>query len=157
MRYRFVLDGAAYSAHKDAFKRIMKRHGLRWRGTFDNPWWGSAAEKVRATYERDETKGVTVRATLVWEGRTKTAFLEELKAWVFECGGESEALAPEAAPESIREDVDRQLALWDAVHKPDVEGMKRRGAPARWIERRLEEWRHRREEKRRELLTEHGL
>jgi len=69
MRFRFVLDGAAYSKNKDAFKEILKGHGLMFRGTRDTFVWSSRQESVTATFERDEARDVTVQAGLVWQSR----------------------------------------------------------------------------------------
>src|SRR2546422_8442652 len=87
MRFRFVVDGAAYSKHKDAFKDILRRHGLSFKGSRDTFVWSSRQESVTATYERDEAKDLTIKADLVWQSRKKTVLLNELKEWVWSVGG----------------------------------------------------------------------
>ena len=79
MRFRFELDGEAYSKHKDAFKRVLAKHGLRWQGSLEHPLWASRAERVSAVFDRDEAHDVLRSATLVWQGPKKSELLEELK------------------------------------------------------------------------------
>ena len=153
MRFRFVLDGAAYSKNKDAFKEILKGHGLMFRGTRDTFVWSSRQESVTATFERDETRDVTVQAGLVWQSRKKTALLNEIKEWVWSVGGHG-AEEDDATPDPGASDaIDRELALWDAIHKPDVEGLRRDGRPAAWIDKDVRAWQKKRKEKRRELAA----
>src|SRR5207247_6324906 len=87
MRFRFTLDGAAYSKNKDAFKEILKRHGLGFKGSRDTFVWSSRSESVTAMYERDEARDLTIRADLLWQSRKKTPLLNELKEWVWSVGG----------------------------------------------------------------------
>src|SRR2546428_589 len=87
MRFRFVLDGATYSRNKDAFKAVLKRHGLTFRGSRDTFVWSSRSESVTAVFERDEARDLTVKAELAWQSRKKTALLNELKEWVWSVGG----------------------------------------------------------------------
>src|SRR2546425_13260519 len=87
MRFRFVVDGTAYSQHKDAFKDVLRRHGLSFKGSRDTFVWSSRQESVTATYERDEAKDLTIKADLVWQSRKKTVLLNALKEWVWSVGG----------------------------------------------------------------------
>src|SRR2546427_12164744 len=87
MRFRFVVDGTAYSQHKDAFKDVLRHHGLSFKGSRDTFVWSSRQESVTATYERDEAKDLTIRADLVWQSRKKTPLLNSLKEWVWSVGG----------------------------------------------------------------------
>jgi len=151
MRFRFDIGGETYSKHKEAFKRVLARHGLRWHGTLDRPEWRGRAERVHASYERDEAKDVLVRATLVWEGQTKSKLLEDLKAWAWEVGGKVEEEKRPAADE-VTDDVERALTLWDIVNKPDVDRLRERGRPSAWIEEDVRRWKRRRQERRRELM-----
>ncbi len=151
MRFRFVLDGTAYSKHKDAFKAILKRHGLAFKGTRDTFVWSSRSESVTAFYERDEARDVTLKAELVWQSRKKTPLLNELREWVWAAGGhggeEEESVPDEKASEAI----ERELAFWDSIHKPDIEKLRAAGRPEAWIQKDLREWKRKRAEKRREL------
>lgn len=149
VRFTFHLDGSSYSRHKDAFKELLKRHGLRWRGTFDLPWWGSPTEKVEAAFERDPTRDVTISATLRWIGRKETAFLRALQAWVIEAGGHGEREREE--PEIQGPQGRHELEFWDYLNKPDERYLRAEGRPRRWIELDLDQWRRRRREKEREL------
>lgn len=153
MRFRFVVDGPKYSKHKAAFKRMLRDHRLSWRGTMGEFEWSSGRERVRAEYERDAVRDVTVRATLVWEGKAKTAFLNELKAWVFSLGGDTaEQTVRKGVPRDASERVEKDLEIWDRLHKPDVEALRAQGRPEDWIERDLRAWRTEREAKRKDLV-----
>lgn len=155
MRFRFDVEGEAYSKHKEAFKRLLAKHGLRWRGTLERPWWASGAERVSAVFDRDEARDVLRKAVLVWEGRKKSALLEDLKAWCWQVGGSaSEEKGP--APEEIVDDVERALALWDLVYKPDVDRLRGQGRPRAWIEEDVKRWKRMRQERRRQLMGRVG-
>jgi len=156
MRYRFRVDGASYSRQKEGLKRLLSRHGLRWRGDRETFVWASTKERLLATYQRDSERDVTLSAELVWEARKKTEFLEDLKAWVWSVGGEGgldEGGPPGTTAKAL---VDRELAVWDLVHKPDVERLRREGRPEAWIQRDVREWKRQRDEQRRELRAELG-
>ncbi len=156
MRFRFVVDGAAYSKHKDAFKAVLRRHGLAFKGTRETFVWSSRSESVTAVYERDEARDVTLRAELVWQSRKKTPLLNELKEWVWSVGGRS-GEAEETTPDAKASDaVERELAVWDAVHRPDAERLRAAGRPEAWIERDVRAWRRKRAEKKRELTGRVG-
>lgn len=152
MRFRFVLDGTAYSKHKDAFKAILRRHGLAYKGTRDTFVWSSRQESVTALFDRDEARDVTLRATLVWQSRKKTPLLGELKEWIWSVGGKSEEDTAAAEDAKAMEAVERELVFWDAIHKPDVERLRADGRPASWIDRDIREWTRKRTERKRELL-----
>jgi len=152
MRFRFVLDGAKYSKHKAQYKKILADHRLSWKGNMAEFVWASGKERVRAEFERDEAKDVTVRATLTWEGKAKTPLLNELKTWVFSLGGKA---AEERAPKpkgSAKERVERELEFWDRVHRPDADALRAAGRPEDWIDRDLEAWKKARAAKRKELF-----
>ncbi|TLZ59909.1 MAG: hypothetical protein E6K13_09080 [Methanobacteriota archaeon] len=151
MRFRFVLDGSAYSKHKNAFKETLKRHGLMFRGTRETFVWASRQESVTATFERDEAQDVTIQARLVWQSRKKTPLLNEIKEWVWSVGGHG-GEEDDATPDPSASDaIDRELAIWDAIHKPDVDRLRRDGRPGAWIEKDVRDWQRKRREKRREL------
>lgn len=153
MRFRFVLDGARYSKRKGEFKKLLKEHGLRWRGTRMEFVWQGPRERVVAEYERDVTRDITVRAVLVWEGKSKTPFLNELKTWAFSLGAKSaEEKRPREDPKAAKARVERELAFWDALHKPDEDALRAAGRPDDWIERDLARWKKARDAKRKELL-----
>src|SRR3989304_3693605 len=87
MRFLVEIEGTAYSRHKEAFKRLLAKHGLRWKGTRDRPLWAGAAERVTAEFERDEGRDILLRAVLRWGGRLKSKLLADLKAWAWGGGG----------------------------------------------------------------------
>ncbi len=151
MRFRFVVDGTVYSKHKDAFKGILRRHGLAFRGTRETFVWSSRSESVTALYERDEEHDVTLKAELLWQSRKKTPLLNELKEWVWSVGGRGGESEDEGAAPDASEAVSRELAIWDAVHKPDAERLRAEGRPEAWIEKDMKAWKRKRAEKKREL------
>lgn len=151
MRFRFDLEGEAYSKHKEAFKRLLAKHGLRWKGTLERPLWASDSERVSAVFDRDETQDILRKAALVWEGRKKSGLLEDLKAWSWQIGGKvSEEKGP--APEEVGDEVERALDFWDLVYKPNVDWLTVQGRPVSWIEEDVRRWKRRRLERRRELM-----
>lgn len=151
MRFRLDLEGDAYSKHKEGFKRLLAKHGLRWKGTLDRPLWTSATERISAIFDRDEAKDVLRKASLVWEGRKKSALLEDLKAWAWQVGGTVEEEKGPAAEEVV-DDVEQALELWDLVHKPNVERLRAEGRPKAWIDEDMKRWKRLRQERRRELM-----
>src|SRR5436305_1986235 len=54
MRFRFEMAGDVYSKHKESFKRLLAKHGLRWRASLDRPFCASGTERVPAVSDRDE-------------------------------------------------------------------------------------------------------
>lgn len=155
MRFRFVLDGPKYSAHKAAFKKILKDHRLAWKGGMDTFVWASGKERVVGEFERDPARDVTVRATLTWEGKAKTPFLNELKAWVFSLGGKSEERKEKKEDRSAaKARIERELAFWDTLHRPDADALRAEGRPEEWIEKDVREWKRAREARRRELAAQ---
>src|SRR5437867_3854793 len=120
MRFRFEMPGDTYSKNKESFKRILARHGLRWRGSLDRPFWASGSERVTALFDRDQEKDVLRNATLVWESAKKSTLLEDLKAWAWEVGAKAvEDRAPSA--EEVTDEVEQALRYWDIVWKPNVD------------------------------------
>ena len=155
MRFRFVLDGPKYSEHKGALKKLLREHGLAWKGGMTRGAWVSGKERLLAEFERDAERDVTLKATLTWEGRAKTPFLNAVKAWVFSLGGSSEGPpSGKEAKAAEEERLARELELWDRTHKPDAAALEAQGRPRAWIERDLKAWKKEREAKRHELLGE---
>jgi hypothetical protein len=151
LRFRLELEGDAYSKHKDAFKRLLARHGLRWKGTLERPLWASGSEQVSATFDRDEGADVLRAATLWWDGRKKSALLEDLKAWAWQVGGTvAEESSP--APEEVADGVEAALRFWDVVYKPDIDSLLGQGRPPAWVEEDVRRWKRMRQERRRELM-----
>lgn len=149
MRWKFVLDGARYTKNKAQFKKLLREHRLSWKGDMTRFLWQGGKERVRAEYERDPNEDVTLTATIVWEGRAKTPLLNELKTWVFSLSGqasEEKVTKEDEAAASLR--AERELELWDAVHKPDVRALRAQGRPEEWIQRDVRAWKKARETKR---------
>lgn len=151
MRFRFEMAGDTYSKNKDAFKRLLARHGLRWRGTLERPFWSSGKEQVIAIFDRDPARDLLRGAALVWESATKSTLLEDLKAWAWQIGAKAEE-DRSPSPQDVSDDVERALTYWDIVWKPDVDRLKAQGRPNAWIEADVKRWKQRRQERRRELV-----
>src|SRR2546429_9733779 len=56
MRFRFEMDGEVYSKNKESFKRLLAKHGLRWRGSLDRPFWASSPGAVTPAFARAEER-----------------------------------------------------------------------------------------------------
>jgi len=151
MRFRFEMDGDVYSKHKDSFKRLLAKHGLRWRGSLDRPFWASATERVTGLFDRDAEKDLLKSATLTWESAGKSRLLEDLKAWAWEVGARAvEDRSPSA--EEVTDEVEQALRYWDIVWKPNEDILKAQGRPQAWIDADVKRWKQQRQERRRELI-----
>lgn len=151
MRFRFEMDGETYSKNKESFKRVLAKHGLRWRGTLERPFWGSATERVAAIFDRDLQKDVLRSASLVWESAKKSALLEDLKAWAWQVGARAvEDRSPSA--DEVTDEVEAALRYWDIVWKPNVDWLRAQGRPKAWIDADVRRWKQERQERRRELM-----
>ena len=151
MRFRFDMPGETYSKNKESFKRILARHGLRWRGSLDRPFWASGSERVTAVFDRDQEKDILRGATLLWESAKKSTLLEDLKAWAWEVGAKAvEHRSPSA--EEVTDEVEQALRYWDIVWKPNVDLLRAQGRPNAWIEADVKRWKRQRQERRRELM-----
>jgi hypothetical protein len=155
MRVAFTVSGEAYSEHKNALKKLLKAHGLKWLGNLDNVWWGSATERLYAKYDRDEERNMTTAAHLTWDGKAKSAFLNELRAWVSEADGKEDRSPPKTDAKA-RKQLDLALSFWESITKPDTEQLQETGRPKAWVEKDLDDWKKRREAKRRELRAQLG-
>ena len=151
MRFRFELSGEVYSKHKEAFKRILAKHGLRWQGSLEHPLWSSRVERVSGVFDRDEAHDVLRAATLTWQGAKKSALLEDLKGWTWEVGGRAEEESGPAA-DDVTEDVQQALVFWDIVYKPNVEWLASQGRPKAWIDEDLKRWKRQRQTYQHELM-----
>ncbi len=150
MRFRFELSGEAYSKHKEAFKRILAKHGLRWQGTLEHPLWSSRTERVSAVFDRDEAHDILRSATLTWQAPKKSGLVEDLKAWTWEVGGRAEE---ESGPgvDEVTAEVETALRFWDIVYKPNVAWLAAQGRPKAWIDEDMKRWKRQRQMRQREL------
>jgi hypothetical protein len=135
MLFRIVIPGKDYSRHKNEFKEILTSHNLRWQGSFKDPWWGSSIERVRAVYDRDEERNMTISATLTWEGPEVTTCLEALRKWAERLGFQAGAIKP-----SEDERYKYELYFFEMIYKPRPEYLARRGRPSSWIEKDMDRW-----------------
>jgi len=133
MLVRYKMDGRAYSKNKEAFKQLLKKHGIYWKGTFQDPWWGSTTDKVKAEYERDQERNITISATLTWEGDGESPFLKEFKAWCL--GLKAEETSKKVSQTKGTMD---EILLFDMVYKPQEAYLETTGRPRAWIDKDLE-------------------
>jgi len=154
MKKEFEIEGSTYSSNKDDFKRILRKHGLRWKGSLGNFTWIGKGDKITAYFDRDEERGVTLKARLVWEGKGKSDFLSELADWVKSLKGPPARRGGPA--KDAKQKVQRELEFWDKIHEPPVEGMKAEGRPDSWISKDVEEWKAKRKEKEKELKRKYS-
>lgn len=161
MKVEFVLEGKDYSENKNEFKKLLAKHGLKWKGTMEMPLWGNEKEGVRGFFERDREKDITLSATLRWEGKSRTKFLAEFRKWAgkFKPKKVAKASAKEKKERNIdaKRQVAEELEFWDSLHKPNVEALKQSGRPEAWIESDIESWKKQRREKEKELKMVYGI
>ncbi len=150
MKREFSFDGAAYSDNKAGFKKLLRGHGLKWKGSLDDFVWIGKSDKVVAEFERDAERDVTISATLTWSGKKKTAFLMELENWAKEVGAEKAIVT--GKDESADKKIKKELEFWDELHKPDKERLRAEGRPESWIEKDVKEWRKKKRQKKKELV-----
>jgi hypothetical protein len=165
MQVSFTMQGQDYSKNKAGFKKLLAQHGLKWKGDMRKAVWGSEKEFVTGVFVRDETRDVTLSATLTWQGRKKTPFLAEFEKWVgqfkperredtgADSGNDTAAgqigslngeMNEDSSPGSKKPDlggmIEDELRVWDMTHKPDIERLRANGRPDAWIKKDVAEW-----------------
>jgi hypothetical protein len=153
VKQEFSFDGSVYSDNKDSFKKILRKHGLKWKGSLGDFVWIGEKDKVVAEFERDQERDVTLSATLIWSGEKKTDFAKELESWAKEVGAEKGKASKKKVPDR---NVKKELEFWDSLNKPDEERLRAEGRPQSWIEKDIREWKRKRRQKRKELLERYG-
>ena len=154
MKREFSFDGAAYSDNKAEFKKLLRSHGLKWKGSLGDFVWIGEGDKVVARFERDAERDVTISATLTWSGKKKTAFLMELENWAKEVGAEKADVT--GKNKGADKKIKKELEFWDELHKPDKERLRAEGRPGSWIEKDMKEWRKKKRQKKKELVERYG-
>jgi hypothetical protein len=154
VKREFSFDGPVYSENKAGFKKLLRNHGLKWRGSMGDFIWIGENDKVVAEFERDTEKEVTISATLTWSGKKKTGFLKELESWADEVGSEKTDVT--GKDESTEKKIKMKLEFWDELNKPDKERLKAEGRPESWIEKDVKEWRKKKRQKKKELVDRYG-
>ncbi len=148
MKQEFSFDGQVYSEYKATFKRILKKHGLEWKGSMGDFVWIGEHDKVMAEFDRDTERDITISAKLIWSGKKKTDFLRELEDWSTDVGGKKEKVSKKKVPDKK---VQKELEFWDTLHKPDEKRLRSEGRPESWIQKDLRLWKKMRREKKKEL------
>src|SRR3989442_549041 len=73
MRFRFEMPGETYSKNKESFKRILAKHGLRWRGSLDRPVLATGGDRLGRDLRMNLEGIVAVEtislAAVIWEKR----------------------------------------------------------------------------------------
>ena len=154
MKQKFSFDGATYSKNKDSFKGILRKYGLRWKGSMGDFVWIGENDKIIAEFERDSERDITISATLVWNGKKKTDFLRELEEWATDVGGKKETTSGKKGTMSKK--VQKELEFWDSLNKPDEARLRAEGRPDSWIEKDMKEWRRSKRQKKKELMERYG-
>lgn len=158
MLVSYTIRGIDYSQNKTDFKKLLAKHGLKWKGHMHHAIWGSNRETITGVFIRDEDRNITLTATLTWEGEEDTEFLTEFKKWVT-------ALIPKTDHSEIlgikQDDINRriqqELELWDITHKPDIKHLKTSGRPVEWIKNDIENWKRERGKIEQRLLSIYGI
>lgn len=154
MQYEFFLEGEEYSKNKAEFKRILRKNGLRWKGTMGDFIWESDEEKVWAFFERDEVKDKTLSAKLVLECRSGAEVYKDLKEWVSSLKGRVEARKQKMS--EVEKRIKKELEFWDTLHKPPLELLRQEGRPEEWIRLDMKKWKAGRKKKEEELRARYG-
>ncbi len=154
MKREYTFDGAIYSQYKASFKKILRKHALKWKGSLGDFVWIGENDKVIAEFDRDAERDLTLSATLTWTGKKKTEFLKDLESWADEVGGKKGKVATKRKASDKK--VQKELQFWDSLHKPDKERLVAEGRPEAWIEKDLKEWRKKRRQKKKELMDRYG-
>lgn len=155
MKREYELEGKTYSEHKAEFKKILRKHSLKWKGSMSNFRWVGKSDRITAHFDRDEKRDVTLKARLIWEGEKKTDFLSALSEWIRGLKGKPVKSKRKPSKES-KEKIQRELEFWDKIHQPPVEAMKAEGRPESWISKDIEDWEKRRKEKEKELKRKYS-
>jgi hypothetical protein len=139
---------------KAEFKKLLRGHGLKWRGRMGDFIWIGENDKVVADFERDAERDVTISATLTWSGKKKTDFLKELENWAKEVGGEKKDAT--GKDRNAEKKIEKELEFWDELNKPDKERLIAEGRPESWIEKDIKRWRKKKRQKKKELVERYG-
>lgn len=153
MKQEFSFDGVVYSDNKASFKKILRKHGLKWKGSMGDFVWIGDKDKVIAEFERDRERDITISATLIWSGKKKSDFLKEFEIWAKEAGGKKGKADKRKVPEKK---VQKELEFWDSLNKPDKGRLRAEGRPESWIEKDMKEWRKKKRQKKKELVDRYG-
>jgi hypothetical protein len=154
VKQEFSFDGAVYSENKAGFKKLLRIHGLKWRGSMGDFIWIGENDKIVADFERDAERDVTISATLTWSGKRKTDFLKELEKWAKDVGGKRADASGKAKSSGPK--IKKELEFWDELHKPDKQRLRDEGRPESWIEKDIKKWRKKKRQKKKELVDKYG-
>jgi hypothetical protein len=154
VKRKFSFDGVVYSDNKAGFKKLLRSHGLKWKGSMGDFVWIGENDKVVADFERDTERDVTISATLTWSGKKKTDFLKELENWAKEVGAEKKDVT--GKDKSAVKKIEKELEFWDELNKPDKERLMAEGRPESWIEKDIKRWRRKKRQKKKELVDRYG-
>lgn len=158
---RFYLPGQMYSSNKAKIKELMKKHYLKWVGSMDYPKWENTQSRLVIKAEFLRENGVTVGASLTYEGTAQNKFIIEFTYYLDKIGSEytDDVLEVEELPDDeLDKMVDKELETWDIFNRPNVEAMRRGEpnarrppAPERFIELAVADWKSRRKDKAEEI------
>ncbi|MDI6889037.1 MAG: hypothetical protein QMC78_05070 [Methanocellales archaeon] len=134
MKTKFEFKKDAYSAKKEAFKKIIKKHGLGWRKG-SRPYtgsWVSKTEKLYAEWSAEKNTGL-----FIYEGKNAD-FLKELKSFVKSIGGKiTKGYVP--GKDEIDAIVEQRLKY--IIHEGRYpETLRKAGAPESYIKAAVASW-----------------
>jgi len=162
VKREYYLPGSRYSQNKTTIKALFKKHGLVWKGTMDWPRWTSGAETVTAEFMRENE--VTVGAKLKYDGDPLSPFCIEFTKLLEGLGAEyddAEVVTTEQADAQLEAVVNEKLRLWDRVHKPNVEILRKgsihngyKPVPEGFINAAIADWKEKREAEEARLRAE---
>jgi len=69
MSNTITIDGTTYTKNKSEYKKILKKYGYKWKGSYFNnvfKWVNEQLYEINADYERDN--GTTISVTITLEG-----------------------------------------------------------------------------------------
>jgi len=134
MKTKFEFKKDAYSAKKEAFKKIIKKYGLGWRKG-SRPYtgsWASKTEKLYAEWDAEKNTGL-----FIYEGKNAD-FLKDLKSFVTSIGGKT---TKGYVPGKNEIDAIVEGRLKYVIHEGrHPEMLRKAGAPESYIKAAMANW-----------------
>lgn len=159
------MKGIIYSDNKKEIKLCMKEHNLLWKGTREFPQWMNADDKIRGEFVREN--GVTVDATLLYQGTGSSGFLDDFTSLLTSLGSEHSDSGEKELSVDVELEIEIRMKTWDIVYRPNVKNMRMstatcpKGAPEGFIDAAIENYNKNRikqvETVREEVLKEFGI
>lgn len=143
------LPGQAYHDTKSEFKKLLKKHGIKWRGTMQSPFWKGKDDAIAGKFKKDQ-EGVTQEALLTWYGTDDTEFYEEFREYCLSVGGK---VTEQTGLTAIGPDKIDKLKVFEFDYDMEMSSLK--SAPAGFRKAGEKEWFRKREKLWNKLGIEH--